>query len=1006
MRTISANGLAKLAEKQGTEPVIILEVQWADDASVMRYGDTEVPGESVSGTILEVGGLDNVITISGVSQGTVGDSQQLTFTLDDTDGSVKNILDQTDVHKRPAWVYQWYKGLDFSDRFLLFKGLISSPIEWHEGDRTVRFDVMQQIEDIEYGFSIEQGNFEYVDPSLIGKAWPLCFGTPIHVPALRTRSPYTGILQTPFGIADFTLAARLEQLKSVCCPLVFRGFHIRLTLSGQTAHTVFMPEPGCYCRKKGTIAEWEAELALQNSYSIQPGQTLQIINGELFPQNQIINIKVCDAAVLRGTFAGKTFTVLSATHPQEFELTVPPVKSRTVCAVRSLNLLNPGGFAGGDIPQYASRDQVLFHITRCGETDDSHGLGWEYLATFPHADFYWAEPGCEVVLVGNEEIPYICNILPSTILRVAAYRTFPDTGVRQLVSVPTSRYTTRITDFGGYNVTEVVMNKPLSRYGEGYEDDIYVTLTSSVGPNTVDILIWLINKYTSFSYDSTTFNAVKTKLTEYPMHFPLLDRGNILDLLRDIAFQARCALILRNDTFYLIYLSEEPSSDFTINETDVLPETFVLSHTETEELVTKFVARWKHDHAIDDPNTAIYRYNVARYGTQEQEFDFFALDHIQLVEKTATFWLIRMANTWRKIQCRTPLTKLQAEVFDIASVTLPDFSLSTIKCIVEEATYNSENHEIDFVLWTPVRSGEQSAYDFAWPANIDTTLIFPTIEDHQQGKAGGSGPNVDVEPPGSHPLAAPQGFTAHFQTTNCGRRAGVAPITPPGDPGNPYCRPDQGDSQPSDQDDQAPTKEVPGSGETDVGTAKNPIGARSSEIIDVEQALAEQEAQSQGNTNANNPNSGDGGGGDGDQDPMDSLPEEPPDCSAGVRFCVSDVGIVKKEDDTISAEEGDMGQALGFGVIDVAEKCSNIWFNSREAADAYGAALKELANSYNATVGQPWIVGALSGRLTLIDKWGPECEEPPEDERAMNAGSRPGDPQRWEDIKDINDEWL
>jgi hypothetical protein len=127
MRSISAAGLTKLAKKLGNESVIIVEIQWSEGGSKQLYGDVDVPAEGVRGVIQDVGGLDNVITISGVSQGTTSDSQELSFTFDDTDGSIKNILDNTDIHKRPVWVYQWFTGL--MKRIVQYASMLSTKLK-------------------------------------------------------------------------------------------------------------------------------------------------------------------------------------------------------------------------------------------------------------------------------------------------------------------------------------------------------------------------------------------------------------------------------------------------------------------------------------------------------------------------------------------------------------------------------------------------------------------------------------------------------------------------------------------------------------------------------------------------------------------------------------------------------------------------------------------------------------------------------------------------------------
>lgn len=1002
MRTLSAAALAKVAQTLGTEPVVVIEVQWSEGGSIYTYGDIDSP--EVNGKILELSGLDNVITITGVSQATTGDSQGLNFVLDDTDGHIKLILDTHDIHKRPVWVYQWFPDLPFADKFLLFKGEVSSPIEWNEGDRSVRFDVVNKIEDAEVGFSIEEGNFPFAPDDLIGKPWPLVFGTCVHIPALRVVEPFQGILQTGFGVHDFTLQGKLNQLEKMCCPLVFshqqyffKGTN-QVGVPNATLVNVYRPEGGCVCKIRNTRIEWTAELALQRSFEYP---TLEIIRGEIFPQGTTITLDICGARV-NGRFNGTsenpttTFEVFGYTHPKASDYTIPPIVNYNCIHVTSANW-------GGPVTTPPTPPSTVVNCDAPAPDQDRAELGWDYLATFPNADFFWAEPGCKVFLVQTEEIIYIANLLPSDVLRVAAYRTF-DTGTRILTTVPSSLYTVRLVDYNGYMVTEVVFNRLLSRRGEGWEDDIYVSQESSVGPNTVDILEYLIEKYTTFSVDATSFNAVRTKIDNYPSSFPLLERRNILEVLREIAFQARCALILRNDTFKIIYLSEEPTSNFDIDEDDVIAQTFVLSHTETEDLVTKFVADWKIDYSTDAKNRVILRYNVRRYGTQEQTFDFYIYNILELVQKSATFWLIRMANTWRRVKLSTPLTKLAAEVFDIGTLDLSDFATVPVKCIVEKATYNSDSHEIDFEFWTPVRSGEQTPYDFAWPALIDVNLFWPEKEDLILGNAGGSGPNVDVEAPAGHVLDAspPEDFNINYEYNPCNALGQGAQIfkgpriefRSPDILGK--CRKDHGDKKPTDLDDQKPEIKTPGQDEPEVPETKNPLGDKTTVIKEIEAAAAQNEADNQtnsatGGSNGANPPPADPGDGS-EPGPYDNLPEEPEDqtCQAFVEYreyttvnsVITDMGI-----STSPGETGPIASsppASGDNLI-------RVWFDSKNAAQGMYDAIAGQQH-VDGTVGEPHII---AGTVVLgIDNWTPECEEP--SAPTLTAVTKPSADYDWE----------
>src|SRR4051812_9714657 len=119
MRNISTNGLAKIAQSKGAEPILIVEVDWGE--GTVAYADSDANG--IHGKILTVGAIDNVVDVTNSNS-----SQQLELTLDDTDGTIRAILDTQDVHQCDARIYQWFAGMAIADEFLLFAGKLTSPI--------------------------------------------------------------------------------------------------------------------------------------------------------------------------------------------------------------------------------------------------------------------------------------------------------------------------------------------------------------------------------------------------------------------------------------------------------------------------------------------------------------------------------------------------------------------------------------------------------------------------------------------------------------------------------------------------------------------------------------------------------------------------------------------------------------------------------------------------------------------------------------------------------------
>ena len=681
----------------------------------------------IPGKILEVSNLDNVVQVSAND-----DSQQISVTLDDTDGTIKSIMDHHDIHQRDVWVYQYFDGLDLADRFLLFRGKISSPVVWREADRTVSFDVVSQIEDAEVGFSPEEGEFDHIPEDLVGQAWPMIFGTVVRQKALNLTESYFGTLTRDLGIVDFTLPYRMFAYDSLA-DYVNNNLSDWLTVNGFSSVSD--------CRDNGTdqqVNVLDGYLANRKAYEDRAAEALAVLSdqartivarayegtgnhwwwadptstsfdvygGEEFPQGQEITLNI-NGAKFTGSFAENTFHVTGDKHPRQNEgLTIPRMSGAIVPT-------GPLGF-----PTFVPDGNVI------GDT----------------AGYFFAEAGSQVRLEGEEPQRYVVSITPGTVKRVEAFMHVG--GRRVLAEVPHDLYTVETETFGPVSATIVKLDDALSKQtGQEWEDDLYVTFQGSIGPNTAQILRYLITKYTKFSVDSESYHHVYARLHCYPSHFCLQERKQVLALLREIAFQARCALHLKDGIFYLRYLPETPSSADTITESDIEAGTLEVFHTPTEDVVTKLTARWRASGVQTEDNKVVLRHNVNKYGTKEREVNFYIYNKADLVIKSATFWLVRMANTWKKVRFSTPLNKLHLETFDGVRLDFntPYVANTDLTATIEKADYDSVNRTVVFECWTPVKAGHMESYSLAHPAGVSVTEFFPTQEEIEEGNAGGCG---------------------------------------------------------------------------------------------------------------------------------------------------------------------------------------------------------------------------------------------------------------------------
>jgi len=771
MRSISVAGLAKLATRYGNEPITIIEVDWVTGRA-RSYADRDVSG--IPGRIVDLGDLDNVVGVSNNSS-----SQSLDVTLDDTDGTIKTIFDGHDVHKRDVRVYQWFEGLALTDKFLLFSGKVSSPITWNERDRTVKFTIISQLEDKEIGFSAEEGQFPYLPAEMVGKAWPMIFGTVQDSPALQVNHAVTGTTLTPVGIvagqshynsqpllgnggnSDSGAYKQLAQIAAqsnvlwcakACWDAAGDGVKAADYLDQINKLEEQRFKTSEQMARQAACAQWSRgqQLATASAHGLGTNP-INILGGEDFPQNQTVVLDI-NGGLFTGHFMGAYFYIESRTNPDLEQTAANEAADRNdACPYEEPS--------SAEATEYDYRVEVpcsciwanfgTCECRRYGFIITTASNKHNQQTTDPILQQFWAEAGATVKLNSAEPVTYIVSIIPGTVLAVKAYKQF--TGERRLVDVPTSLYTVRSVVYGTVTAVQIVFNKPLSTIADqGWSDDIYVTFHSTIGPNIVDILKHLVDTYTDLDWDATTFNATRTKLVKFPANFPILDRKNTLTVLQEIAFQARCALWISNGKFYIKYLPEVPTINDTVSVSDVDAEKGVeVDLTPTEDLVTKMIVKWRVSWAPGQTDrekdksekTIILRHNIKRYGTQEEEYDFYIYNQPDIVLKCATFWLIRKSHTWKRLKFKTFLNKLNLETFDCVNLDFAGGYVATgaVKAVVNKASYNSTDNTVDFECTVPVRAGTMTTFDFYWPAALPVSRTWPPSEDIVSGDAGGGG---------------------------------------------------------------------------------------------------------------------------------------------------------------------------------------------------------------------------------------------------------------------------
>ncbi len=701
MRNISAASLAALQQTSGLEPVIVVRVWWGG-TTYTNYCDRKFQNdENLVGKLLEIGSIEDVVDINAAAS-----SVSLSVTLDDTDGSIKSIYDYNDIHKVRVQVLQWFSNIPFTEAFTIFEGEISSPIVWTEGARNLKFDVITKLEDLEVGFSVEEGQFPFVPSSLIGKAWPVVFGRVAGLKTLSLTEPPSAILASGFGIVDTEIwDAELADLDQAILDAHNKSREAyQLSLNNAFIAGAFKPFGGDLPDDPDQAAQFDAaSLDYYNQAIDFETEAIRLRLEREAKQEQYENQLATEFRVLPITQTNLPTGVLFTVEISNYTATAIVIGNSIVLTDLTEKV---------NINDKLGTNQYTFGV----QTD-------EYKREFRGQKYVWIDGGTDIK-VFNFPRKYIAGIGHLNVLNVWSRNKYGR------AVVPRNWYVVQFVNYGPLAATIILFPTPLTSYpGEWQDGDIEIDCVSDIGPNVVEIMEWAITNFCSFTRDAASFNHVRTKVAAYPANFALTERKDVIRFLQEVAFQSRCAIWLNDQKFYLRYLPEKLTAVETLTDSDIEVDSVVVSSTPTERLVTKFVATWRERLNQSEPNKIIYRYNVRKYGILEEEYDFYIYNQYSLVAKSAEFWMIRKSNTWKIVTCKALLHKLRIETFDPVEFTFAEDLVATgsVTGVIQKSTFNPDDDTISIEAWLPVRLGEMTEYDFAQPMTV--TRIYPVQSD-------------------------------------------------------------------------------------------------------------------------------------------------------------------------------------------------------------------------------------------------------------------------------------
>jgi hypothetical protein len=770
MKFISPSAMAAIAQRTGVSPVVVISVLWGHDLRWYTSRRVEIPGIISEARIT---GLGNVSCEKRTdNRSTTG---SLSFELDDSDGALKFYVDNVRVEQAKATAWMWLDGTHFDDRVLILDGLLSSP-DWNDDERHLKLTLETLVEREEFGFAPTKEDFADLSDESVGTGWPMAFGTVKNLPAVRVRQKTIGTLTAdirftfafenfsdleeqkklkirsyiPNGAAEafednaiyVTNGNKFTQDKEIT--LNIDGVLFKGKFTGDKFNVTFANYPRYQNVQLENISTLpEGEISLIAAATAGQGATVAVlVDSKISLSNMFCYCRIKGSANTKLLF---NYCTRQINKTAIFKYPFYDVFGRHVNAaqieIMEVYAIAKNGLTREDV------ERIWYFRSRYGATvsDQEYQL-LNNTVTSP-SSFWRRQAGTPITLNDylDPDVYVVSGIKMETIDSVYAKKKVTVLGKERKIFTPIPKpyYQKQLASnyqVNGQNVSGLIFHTPMAEYqDQEWEDTVYVSGTSTIGPNPVDIIKFVLDEYTELITDAT-FDTVKAKVNDHPANFVLFDRRNALAFAQEIAWQSRCVILLDSNVVSIRYLGEVPNTLMLFDESNIDVNSIIMSTTPITDIVTRFVGTWTDDYkdspqpqslnlnAVRDlsrilktlmpdtyrERTATKMYtrteNVDIYGFRTEEVNVYIYNNEESVKKTIDFWGHRAANSWKKIRFRAlNLDAAALQPYDgvaIAMSTLP-LELNVIGT-VESTHYDHASKTVTLDVWLPLLAGSQA----------------------------------------------------------------------------------------------------------------------------------------------------------------------------------------------------------------------------------------------------------------------------------------------------------
>jgi len=499
----------------------------------------------------------------------------MSFTFDDTDGAIKTLIESQAAEMTFAAVFIHYPDLPGSDGLCILSGRLVGPFNWTEGDRKFEFEIETWVVSREIGFALHVGDYSDQNDDAVNQPWPIVFGKPAHVKTVKIRKQREGQLKysaelrqvlinysnswrrlghvclvdstteansptTVTGKLDIRYGSKFDQdteIKIIIEQCVFRGTFN--TADGGDVFTVAEAN----CPKWTTVATDHRGTRLDSTnpkvcwlatYIPLVGHWCWFGSGHFDGDGDEYGIEVQVVAQI-GLKIWFDHAPLRYT-PDEGYTTKQLADGDFIPEIRAISRT---GLLTGVSKYYEHLLPAIGGAQKptTGAKLSRAALNIADLMAASGGAFWGALPDASVRIWGVDPDIYVGSIIPASAIN-GIYCRRRIRGIYRFVPVPKRYYELHLDypitlpDATVIHPACVFFYTPLKdRQDEEWGDDIYMTLTSTVGPNTADIIKWIGEHYTNLTMDASTFSITRAIIDEAPSHFAITSQPDAVTVM-------------------------------------------------------------------------------------------------------------------------------------------------------------------------------------------------------------------------------------------------------------------------------------------------------------------------------------------------------------------------------------------------------------------------------------------------------------------------------------------